>query len=462
MSTVETTTGFPPAVTFERLDEWRDIAAAVESALSMGGEPGMDLLVSRAAEWNEAVNEWTAGLQTCLELGARGLRDEALQWHAEGFLEAGDLLCAPTQRDGWVEWQETLEQRQVPLPRFDTELRALVARLSTELQTPDVAKRSLRDRIDGLRRNALIRGDLGERMTLLESIRKHDGAREAWIGMIGPIRRLRGEQIESQLRSALSKQDFRRLNKLLEEVHSVNWEGYLPGSVAGLADAISQLIVSKDAIDALSESASHLRVRTRELESQPLNLPAFGTVLRAALQARNEYVQIRQQFSQSLQQAASLPETKSVAVSLQLNDKRKHMDTSIKPVIKRLAQHEQFENLRSQFCEQEDEIQKLIANAPTSGGSWEVLKDKATRWLEHETRLRIATNRLCANTPDFVPPSTAARLAELEAARIAVKAARERVIVHEKMAIGGVIGALLFVVVLFIAILLFSAASGTR
>ena len=40
MSTVETTTGFPPAVTFERLDEWRDIAAAVESALSMGGEPG--------------------------------------------------------------------------------------------------------------------------------------------------------------------------------------------------------------------------------------------------------------------------------------------------------------------------------------------------------------------------------------------------------------------------------------
>ena len=93
MSTVETNTGFPPAVTFERLDQWRDIAAAVESALSMGGEPGMDLLVSRAAEWNEAVNEWTAGLQTCLELGARGLRDEALQWHAEGFLEAGDLLC---------------------------------------------------------------------------------------------------------------------------------------------------------------------------------------------------------------------------------------------------------------------------------------------------------------------------------------------------------------------------------
>jgi hypothetical protein len=462
MSGIEVNTGSPPAVMSEQLERWREIAAAVESALSMGGEPGMDLLVSRVAEWNEAVNEWTAGLQTCLELGVRGLRDEALQWHAEGFLEAGDLLRSPTERAGWGEWQEVLEQREMPLPRFDSELRDLVGKLSVELQSPDISKRSLRSRIDGLRRNAIVRGDLSERLTLLESICKLDGAREAWIGMIAPIRRQRAEQIESELRTALAKRDFVQLAKRVEEVRNVNWDGHLPGTVAEFVNVISHLITSKDAVHALDEAASRLRVRTRELEEQPLNLPSFSTYLRNALLARGEYLRIRQELSQSLQHAASKPETKAVAVALKLGEPRRQIDASLKPVLARLAQQEQFEGVRLQFCGQEDEIQKLIAMAPASGGGWEAFKDKAARWLDLEAKLRIATNRLCSNMPDLVPPSTASRLADLETCREAVKAARERVVVNEKIAIGGIIGGLLFILLMFIAILAFSAAGGTR
>lgn len=462
MSGIEVNTGFPPAVTFEQLERWREVAAAVETALSMGGEPGLDLLVSRAAEWNEAANEWTSGLQTCLELGVRGLRDEALQWHAEGFLEAGDLLHAPTERAGWGDWQETLEQREIPLPRFDSELRDSVGRLSVELQAPDISKRSLRSRIDGLRRNAIVRGDLGERLTLLESICRLDGAREAWIGMIAPIRRQRAEKIESELRAALGKKDFVQLAKRVEQVLSVNWDGHLPGTVSELVNAISHLITSKDAVHALDEAASRLRGRVRELEEQPLNLPSFGTYLRNALQARGEYLRIRQELSQSLLHASSMPETKTVATVLKLGEPRKQVDASMKPVLARLAQQEQFENVRLQFCCQEDEIQKLIAMAPASGGSWDAFKEKAARWLELEVKLRIATNRLCSNMPDFVPPSTASRLADLEGCREAVKAARARVIASEKMAIGGVIGGLVFILLLFVAILVFSVAGGTR
>ena len=151
-----------------------------------------------------------------------------------------------------------------------------------------------------------------------------------------------------------------------------------------------------------------------------------------------------------------------MATSLKLGEPRKQVDVSIKPVLARLAQQEQFENVRLQFCCQEDEIQKLIAMAPASGGGWDAFKDKAARWLDLEVKLRIATNRLCSNMPDFVPPSTASRLADLEACRDAVKAARARVISSEKMAIGGVVGGLLFILLLFVAILVFSAAGGTR
>lgn len=462
MNLVEANTGSPPAVTFERLEQWCEIAAAIETALNMGGEPGMDLLISRAAEWNEAVDEWTAGLQTCLELGSRGLRDEAMQWHAEDFLAAGDALRAPTQRDGWADWQATLEEQQVPVPRFDDDLRKLVLNLEQELKASDIAGRSLREQIDGLRRNALIRGDLGERLTLLDSIRSLDGNREIWTGMIAPIRRLRAERIEAEARAALAARDFSLLARKVEEVRNVDWEGQLPGTVVALVNAAGHLIKCRDAIHALSESAAQVGMRSRELEGQPLNLPAFGALLRTALQARQNYLGIRQQLSQSLQHAASIPETKAAVIALKLVDQGKQIDATVKPSLTWLGQQEQFERLRLQFCAKEDDIQKLIAMAPSSGGSWEETKRKAARWLELESQLRIVVNRLCANSPDFVPPSTAACLAELEACRKAVRADRDRVVLTEKLVIGAVIGGLILVLLVIFGLVFLSAATSPR
>jgi hypothetical protein len=462
MSSSESSTGSPPAVTFERLEEWREIATAIESALNMGGEPGMDLLVSRVAEWNEAVDEWTTGLQTCLELGSRGLRDEALQWHAEGFFDAGDNLHAPTCRDGWDAWQAALEEDVIPMPRFDLDLREAVRNLSAELRARDIAGRSLQEQIDGLRRNALIRGEMGERLTLLDSIRSLDEGREIWTSMIAPIRRLRAERVESEARAALAARDFSQLARRIEEVQNVDWEGQLPGTVVALMNAAAQLIRSKDAIHALSEAAAQLGMRSRELEGQPLNLPAFGTLLRAALQARQNYLAVRQQLTQSLQHAASVPETKAAAVALKLVEQGKQIDATAKPSLTWLGQQEQFEKMRLQFCAKEDDIQKLIAMAPSSGGSWEEFKQKAARWLDLESKVRIATNRLCSNSPDFVPPSTAARLAELGACQKAVKAARDRVVMNEKIVIGAVLGGLLLVVVVIVAVVVFSVARTPR
>ena len=134
--------------------------------------------MSRVAEWNEAVDEWTTGLQTCLDLGYRGLRDEALQWHAEGFFVAGDGLHAPTRREGWDAWHAALEEKEIPLPRFDLDLQEKVRSFGEELVAFDISGRSLREQIDSLRRNALVRGDMGDRLTLLNSIRNLDAGRE--------------------------------------------------------------------------------------------------------------------------------------------------------------------------------------------------------------------------------------------------------------------------------------------
>jgi len=462
MSPIDDNTGSPAAVTFQRLEQWREITAAVDSALNIGGEPGMDLLVSRMAEWNEAVDEWTTALQTCLELGSRGLRDEALQWHADGFFEIGDGLHAPVQRAGWDDWRQALEDRQIPLPQFDLTLRESVRSLVDELRGREIAGRSLEDQIDGLRRNVLIRGDLGERLTLLDSIRTHDAGREIWTEMIAPIRKRRGDRLEADILAALDARNFTKLGRLVEEARAVNWEEQLSGRVVALVNAVHHLLRSRDVLHALGESAVQVTMRARELEKQPIHLPSFPTVLHAALQARKSYLSLRQQLMQALQQAASVQQTKAVALDLALVEEGRQIDASTKPVLTHLGHQEQFERLRLQFCKQEDNIQRMIQMAPAPGGSWDEFKQKSSKWLERSGDLRIETVRLCSGSPDFVPPSTKERLAELDASRHRVQADRDRVVFNEKVVIGAVIGGLFLAILVIVIVVAVAANRSSR
>jgi len=462
MSPADDNTGSPPAVTFERLEQWREIAAAVDSALNMGGEPGMDLLVSRMAEWNEAIDEWTSALQTCLELGSRGLRDEAGQWHADGFLEVGDSLHAPTKRAGWDDWRAALEEREIPLPQFDLELRNAVHGMAEELATRDITGRSLAGQIAGLRRNVLIRGGLGERLTLLDSIRGLDPGREVWTDMIAPIRRQRAEQLEADIRTAVGARDFAKLARLVEEAETVNWEGQLDGRVVALVNAVKHLTRSRGLLHALGESAAQARMRCQELRNQPINLPSFSAALRTALQARQTYVATRQQLTQSLQHAASVQETKALSAGLRILDQGRQVDASMKPDLEWLGQQEQFEKVRLQFCRLEDEVQKLMERAPQLGGSWDDFKQKAVKWGQAAGELRIAANRLRSSTPDLVPPSTAVHLADLEAGARRVKQDYDRVVFWEKVVIGSVIGGLLLVLLVIILVVAFASRGSSR
>jgi hypothetical protein len=458
MTPADNNTGTPPAATYERLEQWREIAAAIKTALDMGGEPGMDILIGRMAEWNEAVDEWNSSLHTCWELANRGLRDEARQWHAEGFFEVGDQLLDPFAREGWADWQAALEQRDVPTPQFDDELRDMVNAILQESTFPDASGQCVKDHLDALRRNVLVRGDLGTQLTLLTSIRHLDPGRGIWTDMIAPIRRQRAGQIEAELRAALQSQNFQKMARLIEEVQSVDWEGQLAAPIAMLGKCVPHLLKCRSGIHSIEEAASQLVVRCRDLaNTQSLQSPSFSLMLKAAIQSRQNYLAARQDFAQSLQHVKSIPETASVAAAMKLVDQAKAVEQSTKRSIAWLAQQEQFEGVRTEFTKKEDDIQQLIAMAPASGLGWEECKKKSAKWLRRESDLRIATKRLCERCPGFVPPSTSSLLAELEVCRNTVKAGRNRVVFQEKMAIAAVVGVLLLFVFFVVGVFLFSA-----
>ena len=458
MSPADTNTGTPPAATYERLEQWREIAAAIKTALDMGGEPGMDILIGRMAEWNEALDEWNSSLHTCWELANRGLRDEARQWHAEGFFEVGDQLLDPFARDGWADWQVALEQRDVPTPQYDAALRGMVDAIFQEFTFQDASGQSTKDHLDALRRNVIIRGDLGTRLTRLTSIRNLDPGRGVWTDMIAPIRRQRAGQIEAELRAALQSQNFQKMARLIEEVQAVDWEGQLSAPITLLAKCVPHLLKCRSGIHSIEEAASQLAVRCRDLQNnQALQSPSFSLMLDAALQSRQNYLAARQGFVQSLQHVNAMPETASIASAMKLLDQAKAVEQSAKRSIAWLAQQEQFEGVRTEFNKKEDDIQRLIAMAPASGVGWEECKQQSAKWLRLESELRIATKRLCERCPGFVPPSTSSLLAELEVRRNTVKANRDRVLFLEKMAIAAVVGVLLLFVLFVVGVFLFSA-----
>ena len=455
MSPAEENTGTPPAATYERLEQWREIAAAVKTALDIGGEAGMDLLIGRMSEWSEAVDEWSSSLHVCWDMASQGKRDEARQWHADGFFAVGVQLLEPFKREGWADWQAALEEREVPVPHVDQNLGDIAKENSSqrEFELQDNFSRPLQERLAALRRNVIGRGDLGERLTLLTSIRSLDAGSQIWKDMIAPIRRQRAGQIEAEIETALQEQNFNRLARLIEEVQTVDWEGQVSGRLASLAKAVPSLLKCREGIHSLEEAATLLGTRCRDLQgNQGINLPSFSVMLKAALQARKTYLATRQGFVQSLQHANSTPETASVVAQLKLLEQAQAVESGAKKTIAWLAQQEQFEEVRAEFCRKEDDIQKLIKMAPSSEAGWDEFKQKAVRWLQLEGDLRISTNRLCERCPGFVPPSTSSLLAELAACRTAVKADRDRVAGKEKVVIAIVVGVLLLVVSLVVIV----------
>ena len=458
MSRVDENTGIPPAVTYEQLEQWREISAAIKTALDMGGEAGMDLLVGRMAAWSEAVDEWVSSLHICWEFATRGLRDEARQWHADGFFEVGNQLLEPFERDGWADWQAALEGRDVPSPQYDHELRGMVNDIFQELSLQDGSGHSLKDHLDALRRNVIGRGDLGTRLTLLTSIRNLDAGRGIWTDMIAPIRRQRAGEIEAEIRGALQSHNFAKLARLMEEVQIVDWEGQISGNLASLAKSVSHLLKCRNSIHSIEEAAAQLAVRCRDLlDNQASQSSSFSVMLKAAIQSRQNYLSARQDFVQSLQHANATPETSSVAAATRLLNQATTIEQSAKRSLTWLTQQEQFEGVRAEFSKKEDDIQRLITRAPTSGLGWEEFKHQATKWLRLESDLRISTNRLCERCPGFVPSSTKSVLTELEACRNTVKAGHEQVLYQEKIAVVAIVGVVLLFLLVIVGVFFISA-----
>jgi len=451
--TLAASTGTPPAVTHDQVDAWGKLADDVTAALVMGGHQGLDFLVNLMAEWCEAVDDVNTARQICVDFAARGLRDEAIHWHAEGFFDVADRL--DPDRPGWESWEEALRERDIVTPRIDPILKEMANRIHQDLAIRDLAGQSLADYLGRLRRNVLLRGHLGERLVILESIRGLDPGGRAWQEMIDPIRRRRVDMIADEVRAALERKDLDALASLRDEVAAQEWGDGLPANVAPLLEAAANCVALAEYRGPLKETADAIVARCREAREKPASQPTVAAVVRAANAERERYGELRAAAVQAVRAAGSVPEVAAIVADSGITDLIRQLNAILREPCEWLDQQTTLADTRARVATIEAALLRVVEGVPRKSSDRDVFGRQFAQWQEQAARAMEKARKAAALLPDGIPDAidavfkkVADAIADLERHRESLDW-RERMLVY---AVLGGVGAVALAIVVTLAI----------
>lgn len=409
------TTGIPSAVTYEQIEAWRKLADDVTAALTMGGQQGMDLLVGIITEWCEAVDDVNAARQICVELAGRGLRHEAIHWHADGFFEVADRL--DPNRPGWDAWEAALRDLDIITPRIDSELRDMANRIHDDLETVNLSGESLQDCLASLRRNVLLRGNLGERLVILESIRGLDPSGEAWHEMLGPIRRRRVDAIADEVRAAIDRKDFEALSVLQAEVASQDWRGELPPEVYTKLNAMLRCQTIGELRSQLSQCAATIVGRVEEARRLPGGSANLGSLAEAANVARKRYAEIHSNLLEHLKVGAAAPEGAAFIAQTGVRDAIRKLGAALQEPCMWLNEQAAASRARALAGDIEAVLLRHVEAAPPLGVNKEAFAAALATWTAKSQDLLEQARRETARMSHGVPSTTEAVIQGLKEKR---------------------------------------------
>lgn len=445
-------TGNPPAVTHEQIEAWSKLADDVSAALTMGGQQGLDLLVAIMAEWCEAVDDVNTARQICADLAARGLRHEAITWHAKGFFEAADRL--DPERPGWAEWEEALRERDIVTPRIEPDIKELANRIHEDLETTDISGLTLGAHLAELRRNMLLRGSLGERLVILESIIGVDPGGDAWLEMISPIRQKRMNAIEGELKAAIARKDVEALASLRREVASQEHTGQLHQGLLTLANATAQWEAIGDLRSGLSQAVAALVGRFDEARRQPPGSPAAMAIAEAATRDRARAAELRAALVEAVNGATASREVAVIVKESGVVEALRQLDAAVREPCTWLDTQREERKIRQYFGDIEAALQRQIEAAPPMGSNLEAFKNNFRSWCRQaEERLEKA-RKDASRLPVGLPESTETLFRRLGDTRRALDSHQKKLERGEKMVLAWFLGGLgIIVLVLIVSVM---------
>ena len=368
------------AMTRSRLAEIRSLADGVLQAMANGSGRS---LIAQMADLSSAIEEVNDSLETIDSMLVEGLRDEALSMHDPELVTVSRLLEMRARAD-WIQlYGWLLEHGQPPPPAINIEAAEHFEAAVREAEP-------FRDDLARLRRLALSRAPLNERLSVLRRLRKADPARRVWVDSIASHEESRLRELQLLVPRVLAYGTIDSIAAVANELEADTWDQ--PPS----ADL-------RDLVEGAAE-AQQLAQAATEAEEIATAITAFiATNGRATPQQVDIVISQRQRLLELAELSEQLTEVVSSNPRILELVRMNGLDCAVGQTISRskslLAQIEQLSLVQKtmrDFTSACQHIEYLCDHPPEKGGE--------AAWVGDVQRCEFITRAASQEQPDLTMP----------------------------------------------------------
>lgn len=241
-------------MTKARLAPYQKLADDIDAAIDRTDEIGADTIRDIMPEWREAVDALNAALKETDGLLFEGLRDEALGLHDPDLTVIASRF-AVHDRPQWPDISVWFMAMGISdPPRVDTDAVSHLEAAHGELDT-------MRKGLEKVRRMALERAPLGNKLSALRQLRAYDSTKLVWSKAVAAHEDACLREYRTAITKALAKSDFASLADMHAALVDPDWESEVPRDLVAATRGADIAATLRDAVGRARELAQEIEGR---------------------------------------------------------------------------------------------------------------------------------------------------------------------------------------------------------
>lgn len=385
-------------MSFNRMPEITTLISKIDTAMARADGFGKDAIRNLMPELREAIDDVNAALREVDGLLFQGLRDEAIGLHDEDFAAAAARLNLE-DREEWPELERFFVASGLSFPPkidFDT-LSALESAYS-EIE-------AMRRPLDTLRRMALERAPVAERLRVLRELRKADPTKPVWTEAIKDHEQARVAELLPEVGRVLAQRDPQAVAALHAEITDPGWSVPIPRDLFRATRGADLWMNLRSAAAQAEEAGKGLESAWQQLQhAQPT--PELVDLLR---RLRLQYGQAVRLAAESKPQLSNCPTISNFVHEERLLEQIDAVASRLEQPLHWLAAQDAADAMASHFQQLCGQLEYLSGQKPARAAE--------SAWLANLKAVQTEVDQICQSHAGLaVPPSLQERVASAEAA----------------------------------------------
>ena len=370
---------------FTRTRELAQLADQIASAMKRGDDIGMDTLRDILPELRETIDEVNLALREVDALLFEGLRDEAVSLHDETFARLVGRLNLEDLENWPVARQFFATEGINPPPAIDFETLSALESAHSELE-------QLRRWLDKLRRLALERSPLDQRLALLRKLRNADSSKPVWAEAIAMHEEARLAELKQAVPQALGARDPEQIAGLHVELVDPEWSIAVPRDLVRSTRGADLWLQLRAAVNQAEAAGGELETAHRD-GSEGLPPPDLTPRLRTL---RDRWYEAHRLAEACIASLAECPTVAGMARGENLEHRLRGLAPRAEAGLQWLQIEDARESTTQQFEQALASLEYLVDHPPE--------KKTESAWVADVEMHQAEAMRHCQTLPDLLYP----------------------------------------------------------